>query len=44
MQFIDIGVNLTNNSLLVDIDAVLERAANALSASIQNSCAAYFGP
>lgn len=29
MQFIDIGVNLTNNSLLADLDGVLERAADA---------------
>ena len=29
IEIIDIGVNLTNKSLLADIDAVLQRAANA---------------
>ena len=29
IELIDIGVNLTNNSLLQDVDAVMQRAANA---------------
>ncbi|MDH3386676.1 MAG: TatD family hydrolase [Gammaproteobacteria bacterium] len=29
MEFIDIGVNLTNRSLMADLDAVLERAGDA---------------